>query len=111
MKYNRCCSSSRVHLKLVHVAVEPFWLCWFIEAKCDIEWDNYTKLFFKWDELKDLKFYIHKITITIYVNIVHNSVYILDSEHFSFAELIHPTSQVFHIKMLIRQYDHCKGVP
>ena len=31
------------------------------------------------------------------------------SEHFSSAEIIHPTSQVWHINMLIRQQEYCTG--
>ena len=44
-------------------------------------------------------------------NIVHTSVQICVSEHFSFAKINHPTLQMWHIKMLIGQHDYCTGVP
>ena len=45
------------------------------------------------------------------INYVTDIVKIHLSEHFSFAEIVHPTSQVWHIKMLIRWHEYCTGVP
>lgn len=54
-------------------------------------------------------FYRHKKKFLS--NIVHKSVYIRVSEHFSFAEIIHPTSQESHITVLIRGHEYFTGEP
>lgn len=51
-------------------------------------------------------FYKHKISISFKY---WSQIWV--SEHFSFAEIIHTTLQMYHIKMLMRQHCYCTGMP
>ena len=58
-------------------------------------------------ELKDLKLFLYTQKIH-FSQILFTNLSKSVNERFSFAEITHPTSQVWHIKM-IRQHDYCTG--